>query len=53
MRGEAEGIREGRAEEEEKMEEGGMTRRGTELATETVIWRSSQNGDVLCHSARR
>lgn len=22
----------------------------TELATETVIWRPSQNGNVLCHS---
>lgn len=26
---------------------------GTELATETVIWRPSQNGDILCHSPRR
>lgn len=42
----------GRGEEEG----GGGTRRKrgvgerTELATETVIWRPSQNGNVLCHS---
>ena len=27
--------------------------RGEELATETVIWRPSRNGDVLCHFSSR
>lgn len=26
---------------------------GNELATETVIWRPSRNGDVLCHFSSR
>lgn len=50
-------TRRGTVEGEEKREREKQRRREgagkTELATETVIWRPSQNGDVLCHSPRR
>lgn len=32
---------------------GRTRRRGEELETETVIWRPSRNGDVLCHFSPR